>query len=331
MNKFFFRFVEILSLLAGIVGTVHAQTAPPATGIRVLVYGVHYGGNIVYNYKVINNGDTMFNNFTIGSEFYAPDGSEYPQLTRLPLGWSYGETGETGTAIILAPGSTSQPLTWTASVYGQQETDNYYLEWLASPGSGNVPNAILPGQTLAGFSVTVPLVDNKLSLPMVTGKPLFTGPDEMYIKGEFKVGLVSGKDVWGTLERLDTTPPNLTVRLAPSTLWPPNDKLVPITATITVNDDYDPQPEIQLESITANEVLDKDDVKGAQPGTDNRQFMLKAEREGKNKAGRIYTVTYSATDGSGNKATASATVTVPHDDRKKEGHRDEKSGKNGKD
>ncbi len=316
MNRFFFRITAILSLLAGIVGTVHAQTAPPATGIRVLVYGIHYGGNIVYNYKVINNGDTMFNNFTIGSEFYGADGSEYPQLTRLPLGWTYGETGETGTAIILAPGSTVQPASWTSHVYGQQETDNYYLEWLASPGLGNVPNAILPGQTLAGFSATVPLVDNKLSLPMVTGQPLFTGPDEMYIKGGFKVGLVSGKDVWGTLERVDTTPPTLTVSLSPSTLWPPNNKLVPINATITVTDDYDPEPEIKLESITSNEDLDISDAKDVQPGTDDRQFQLKAKRAGTNLAGRIYTVTYSATDGSGNKATASATVTVPHDQGK---------------
>lgn len=95
-------------------------------------------------------------------------------------------------------------------------------------------------------------------------------------------------------------------------------KLVPIVATITVKDDYDPAPEIKLESITANEPLESEDIKDAQIGTDDRQFKLKAEREGKNKAGRIYTVTYSATDGSGNKATATATVVVPHDERKKD-------------
>lgn len=95
---------------------------------------------------------------------------------------------------------------------------------------------------------------------------------------------------------------------------------MPITASIKVKDDYDPQPEIKLESISANEVLDKDDVKGAQVGSNGRQFMLKAEREGKNKTGRIYTVTYSATDASGNKALATATVTVPnnHDSHENE-------------
>jgi hypothetical protein len=43
---------------------------------------------------------------------------------------------------------------------------------------------------------------------------------------------------------------------------------------------------------------------------------LAAKRAGNNPAGRIYTVTYSATDASGNKATASATVIVPHDQGK---------------
>lgn len=320
MKKFLLQVTVILLPLIGMAGSAHAlppvpDTGAPATGIRVLVYGIHYGGNLVYNYKVINNGDTPFSNFTIGSYFKSEEDGELPQLIRLPLGWIYGRTGETGTAIILAPASTSQPAYWTSRVFGQQDTDHYYLRWLASRGH-DVPNIIRPGQTLDGFSVTVPLVDNKLSLPMVTGQPVFTGQDEMYLKGGFKVGLVSGKHVWGVLERLDTTPPTLTVSLSPATLWPPNDKLVPITATITVKDDYDPAPEIQLISITANEVLDKDDAKDVQPGTDNRQFQLKAKRAGTNLAGRIYTVTYTATDGSGNKTTASATVTVPHDQGK---------------
>ncbi|MFZ5523588.1 MAG: hypothetical protein ACOY9D_05835 [Pseudomonadota bacterium] len=51
-------------------------------------------------------------------------------------------------------------------------------------------------------------------------------------------------------------------------------------------------------------------------GTDDRDFYLAAKRAGTNQAGRIYIVTYSAIDGSGNKATASATVAVPHDQQK---------------
>lgn len=329
MTNFLFRIVATISLLASLVGTVQAQAQAQATGIRVLVYGIHHGGNLVYNYKVVNNGDTPFNNFTVGSEFDTTEKSNFPQLRRLPLGWTYGITGETGTEIVLSAASTNQPPNWTSSVYGKQDTSLYYLEWITPWGDNNISNVISPGQTIAGFSVTIPLEDSVLSLPS------FAGQDEKYLKGGFQIGLGSGKKfqkVWGALERLDTTPPTLTVSLSPNKLWPPNKKLVPITATITVKDDYDPQPEIKLESITANETLDMDDAKNVEPGTDNRHFMLKAEREGKNKAGRIYTVTYSATDGSGNKSTASATVTVPHDEREQEGRdKNEKSRKSGKD
>jgi hypothetical protein len=151
----------------------------------------------------------------------------------------------------------------------------------------------------------------------------------MYIKGSFKVGLDTGKEikyVWGTLEREDTTPPTLTVTLSPSTM-PANGRMMPITATITVKDDYDPAPAVQLEAIMSNEVVDKDDVKGAEPGTLDRQFQLKAAHTEGNHAGRIYTVVYTATDGSGNKTTASATVNVPHEAKGHDDRRDERNKK----
>lgn len=325
MRKNLLRLIAIAALLISTVA--EAETFAPATGIRILVYGIHYGGNLVYNYKVINNGDTAFNNFTIGNEFDIAENDYFPQLTRLPLGWKYGRVGETGTEIILATSSTSQPSYWEANVHGKQDTSNYFLEWRAPRGPGDISNAIQPGQTLAGFSVTIPLEDNELDLPMVTGQPAFIGPDEKYVKGNFKVGLVSGKHVWGALEREDTTPPTLTVSLSPTTIWPPNRKLVPITATIDVKDDYDPAPEVQLISIIANEPLNLKDAGDVQLGTADRQFMLKAERKEANKAGRIYTVTYSATDGSGNKTLASATVTVPHDEKGQEKQREDKGKK----
>ena len=162
-----------------------------------------------------------------------------------------------------------------------------------------------------------------------TGQPVYTGPDEMYVKGGFKWAMALRKKfqhVWGTLEREDTTPPTLSVTLTPSTM-PANGRMIPITATITVKDDYDPAPAIQLEAIMSNEAVEKDDVKGAEPGTDDRQFQLKAAHTEGNHAGRVYTVAYSATDGSGNKTTATATVTVPHEGKGRDDHRDDKDRK----
>ena len=323
MNKLILKSLAVICMMLGMAGGVLAQTPALATsaGVRIQAYGIHYGGNIVYHYKVVNSGAKTVIGFVIGNEFDAVENYSFPQLLRLPLGWSYGERGETGREIILVPGSTSQPHGWQSEVYGQQDSGLYYLEWNSYSSSRSV--AVQPRQTMAGFTATVPLVDKKLSLPMVTGQPVYTGPDENYIKGSFRATIddvqninSSSEDVWGTIEPIDTTPPSVSVTLSPTKLWPANEKFIPITATITVKDDYDPQPEIKLVSITANETLTLEDAKGVKPGTDNRQFMLRAKREGKNKAGRIYTVTYSATDGSGNKSTASATVTVPHDQGK---------------
>lgn len=117
----------------------------------------------------------------------------------------------------------------------------------------------------------------------------------------------------------DTTPPTIQVSVSPSVLWPPNHQMVQITATITVHDDQDPNPTVELVSITANEPVNgkgdgntDPDIDGAAFGTDDRTFFLRAERSGTG-TGRIYTITYRARDAAGNTATATATVTVPHD------------------
>jgi len=120
-----------------------------------------------------------------------------------------------------------------------------------------------------------------------------------------------------TVKVVDTKPPVLTVTLSPTVLWPPNHKLVPITATITVKDKCDPHPTVKLVSITSNEpdngLGDGDttgDIQGAALQTDDREFLLRSERSGPG-GGRVYTVIYEARDASGNTTRKEATVTVP--------------------
>ncbi len=315
-----------------------------AADIRVLVYGEHAGTDIVYHYTLVNNGMGKMMRFGIGVED-AGDGdkttspapgvySHYGQanslgtLTRLPTGTMFvpnsGELPPHSNYDIPAPNpasvaSPAQPAGWSGRIGGHRAGETYAIGWTAPQpvygGPVNVTGADA-GQTLSGFSVRVPATS-------VTG-PGAMGSLEPYINGKFVAKVWLGESwigkkeqqIFAPIEKQDTLPPVLSVTLSPNTLKK-NEKLVPITATLTVKDDYDPQPEIKLESIVANEPLEKEDIKDAKLGTDDRQFKLKAEREAKNKAGRIYTVTYSATDGTGNKATASATVTVPHDERSK--------------
>ena len=115
---------------------------------------------------------------------------------------------------------------------------------------------------------------------------------------------------------VDTTPPELSVELSLTKIWPPNHKFVPITVTVSTSDICDPEPTLRLVSITSNEAANGTgdgntltDVDGASLGEADLQFQLRAERSG-NGDGRVYTVTYEAVDDSGNATQRQASVTV---------------------
>jgi len=115
--------------------------------------------------------------------------------------------------------------------------------------------------------------------------------------------------------------PTLRVSLSPDALWPPNHKLVQITATVETSDSCDANPAVALVSITSSEpddgLGDGDEPNDIQPvnggsiafGADVQPFLLRAERSGMG-TGRIYIVTYMVRDAAGNKSLASAQVSV---------------------
>jgi pimeloyl-ACP methyl ester carboxylesterase len=122
-----------------------------------------------------------------------------------------------------------------------------------------------------------------------------------------------------TLTITDTTPPNLTVSLTPRVLWPPNHALWTINANVQAVDLCGEVASIKLMSIVSNQpdngLGDGDttnDIQDAALNTLDLVFRLRAERTGP-LGERRYTVTYRATDDSGNSAYTSAVVIVPHD------------------
>lgn len=119
----------------------------------------------------------------------------------------------------------------------------------------------------------------------------------------------------------DETPPDVTLRVSPATLWPPNHRMVDVHVAATVTDDCDPAPTIRLVSATSSEdALERGsgrsapDIAGADAGTADFDVQLRAERSGR-RDGRTYRLTYEATDWAGNVTTSDAVVTVPHDRR----------------
>ncbi len=115
------------------------------------------------------------------------------------------------------------------------------------------------------------------------------------------------------LDLCDEIPPTLDVSVTPETLWPANHKYVSVTATVTATDNFDPSPTVALVSVTSNEPdngEDDGDTTDDVVIVDDTTFKLRAERSGSG-TGRIYTITYQATDACGNSTTATATVNVP--------------------
>ncbi len=115
----------------------------------------------------------------------------------------------------------------------------------------------------------------------------------------------------------DTVGPELTIALSRDVLWPPNHKLVEVCAEVSAVDNCDADPVIELVSVTSNEPdngTGDGDTTGDIEILAGNCFKLRSERAG-NGDGRKYTITYKATDASGNETLAEACVIVPHDRR----------------
>ena len=273
------RLFGVISL--GCASSALALTEAQPT-VKVGVYAQHVGGKIVYHYRIINKTAQTITAVVIGRDtqnIEQPGVSVY-ELYELPSGWNerFG----------IPAANSNSPTGWRASmVTPEAGGPTHAISW--EPLNDKSPK-ILPGETNSKMSVALDKVDGN------------------YMAGHALVSFDNGPKLNVLLDRLDSTPPSFTVDLSPNTILPQDDKFVAVNATFTVKDDYDRMPEIKLESVTADELWEPDDIRDASLGLDDRYLKFRAAS--KNPLGRIYTVTYSATDASGNQAIASATVTI---------------------
>jgi len=117
----------------------------------------------------------------------------------------------------------------------------------------------------------------------------------------------------------DSDPPTIEAVSAPMVLWPPNHKMHEVDVALVVTDSCDPDPTVLLTSLVSSEPDNGtgdgntvDDIQEVEIGTDDRTFLLRAERMG-GGSGRIYAATYNATDASGNSTDGMVQILVPHD------------------
>ena len=127
-----------------------------------------------------------------------------------------------------------------------------------------------------------------------------------------------------SVQIIDTTPPVLAPVSDRTILWPPNHQMVNVTILVHATDNT--HCPVRLEAVvTSNEPqvgLGDGDIgpDWTEPTIDQVKGMirlqLRSERSGGGK-GRIYTITITGTDTSGNKSQAKVEITVPHDKGKK--------------
>lgn len=276
------------------------------TQVQINAYGMHQGNQIVYRYQVVNNSGSSISWVELGLNRV---GYELPGKP-----WSLDP--KYSDVAVMLEASLCKPFSYmTCSVtvfqFDYMTEPKSIIEMTSVENSQTPPptvfsdaDLIRPGTTSSVAELYVPTAYQSLGYLTAIGTVhLF----DNYPK------LPDGTNVLAyevPFTKIDITPPTLALTLSPTRLRGPNGKLVTVKAAIMVKDDYDPASEIKLESITANEPLAAGDISGAAFGTDDREFQLRDVKVPKGSSGRIYTVTYSATDGSGNKATASATVSV---------------------
>jgi hypothetical protein len=171
---------------------------------------------------------------------------------------------------------------------------------------------------LAGFFAGVSATDVcDASVAIADNAPAFFGLGPTVVQFTATDDTGNQRSCVSTVTVQDTQKPTITFTLAPNVLWPPNHKMVPINATVAVNDVCNPNPAFVLTSITSNEPDNglgdgntTGDIRGAAYGTPDVSFLLRSERSGPG-SGRIYKVVYTVSDGSANSSSASAAVIVP--------------------
>jgi hypothetical protein len=93
-------------------------------------------------------------------------------------------------------------------------------------------------------------------------------------------------------------------------IWPPNKRMVPVSFAVNVADNVDAAPVCRVTGVTSNEGTSVDwQITGP------TSVQLRADRDGHGD-GRVYVITLRCVDASGNASTATAAVSVPHDQGK---------------
>ena len=240
----------------------------------------NYAGRLVLSNTLLQTG-------TAGENIYSENGTVVSQ--------GYNLSSDNGGGFLTAPGDrTSTPTLLDPN--GLQNNGGPTQTIALLPGSP----AIDQGRDIGGTRRDQRGLVRPVDLSNVPNNALGDGSDI----GAFEVQ----NEIAG-----DTTPPVITsVSVSPNNLHPANNKLVDVTVSYSVTDANDPSPDCEL-SVTSNDPgTTRDDI----IIVDAHTVRLRASKaKGGKSPDRVYTITITCTDASGNTARATATVTVSKKDK----------------
>jgi hypothetical protein len=233
-----------------------------------------------------------------------------------------GGATQTGTSVVLTEEGTFAVTYWSEDAAGNVEgakSVTMRVDKTAPTTEADAPT----GWQNKDVSITLNASDNGSGVTathyQINGGAPQTGTSVILTEeGTFAVTYWS-EDGAGNVEgaksvtvQIDKHAPILKVIPNVTSLWPANNKLVDIYIEFEVDGGVSGVGSIALVSITSNENHAESDIQGADYGTADTSFKLRATRSGKGQ-GRIYTITYRATDLAGNTTEHSITIEVPHD------------------
>ncbi|HXD30977.1 MAG TPA: HYR domain-containing protein [Pyrinomonadaceae bacterium] len=187
----------------------------------------------------------------------------------------------------------------------------------------NITVNAIPGTCSATVNFTIMASDN-CSVPMVVSSP---ASGSVFSVGTTTV-VATATDAAGnsrscsfTVTVKDIGAPVITLNGQTISLWPPNHKYSTVKVTDLVASASDLcDPGVNINSVVIAKVTSDEPNNSAGDGNTTNDIViaancksvqLRSERMG-GSDGRVYTITFQVTDASGNVATATAKVTVPH-------------------
>jgi hypothetical protein len=266
--------------LAAALLTAGFACAQEPPGVRVLVDAVHERGAVVYRYQIENESESAIDYLRLGSvepgkELPATPWKQNPLLSDVPSPvpreQCFAFKSMTCEVAVFQTFAMAEPRALLvmrgAELHAVHASGFSAPELIKSRTASTVALVRVPGRA-AGY-LTVPaavgLYDRQPNDEQ--GRPM--------------------RELAVALTKTDTTPPAMTGSAAVERAG----AMMEVRVNLQVKDEVDPEPEVLLVSVTANQPMQARDV---QAGGDMRRMLLRAVK------GRVYTLTYRAVDASEN-------------------------------